>query len=51
MSQPFLPVLPQPFFVRRRATRDPSHHTIAAYRDSPKLRLHFMAKERGRSLD
>ena len=51
MSKPSLPVLLQQFFVHLRATQDPSHHTIAAYRDSLKLLLHFMAKEQCRSLD
>ena len=51
MSKPSLPVLLQQFFVHLRATQELSHHTIAAYRDSLKLLLHFMAKEQCRSLD
>ena len=51
MSKPSLPVLLQQFFVHLRATQELSHHTIAAYRDSLKLLLHFIAKEQCRSLD
>jgi site-specific recombinase XerD len=44
-------VLLRRFFAHLRATQDASLHTIAAYRDTLKLLLHFIAKERRTSID
>jgi len=51
MPSPSLPVLLQQFFAHLRATQGVSIHTIAAYRDTLKLLLLFIAKERQVSLD
>ena len=45
------PLLLQQFFAHLRTTQEVSIHTIAAYRDTLKLLLHFIAKERRVSLD
>jgi len=45
------PLLLQRFFAHLRSTQEVSIHTIAAYRDTLKLLLHFIAKEQGTSMD
>jgi integrase/recombinase XerD len=45
------PVLLQRFFDHLRATQEASVHTIAAYRDTLKLLLHFIAKQQRSSID
>jgi len=49
-SDPF-PVLLQEFFARLRTTQEVSLHTIAAYRDTLRLLLHFIAQQRRVSID
>jgi len=49
-SDPF-PVLLQQFFARLRTTQEVSRHTIAAYRDTLRLLLHFIAQQRRVSID
>src|SRR5208283_1761917 len=51
MPPPSFPVLLQQFFTHLRATQEVSIHTITAYRDTWKLLLHFIAKERRVSID
>ena len=46
MPNPSFPVLLQQFFTHLRGTQEVSIHTITAYRDTLKLLLHFIAKER-----
>jgi integrase/recombinase XerD len=49
-NDPF-PVLLRQFFANWRATQQVSLHTITAYRDTLKLLLHFIAKERRVTID
>jgi len=51
MPSDSFPVLLQQFFEHLRATQELSIHTIAAYRDTLKLLLHFIAKQRRVSID
>jgi site-specific recombinase XerD len=51
MPKDSFPVLLRQFFAHLRATQEASPHTIAAYRDTLKLLLHFIAKERRLSID
>ena len=51
MPNDSFPVLLQQFFMHLRATQEVSIHTIAAYRDTLKLLLHFIAKQRRLSID
>jgi site-specific recombinase XerD len=46
-----LPMLLRQFFAHLRTTKQVSLHTITAYRDTLKLLLHFIAKERSLSID
>ena len=49
-NDPF-PVLLRQFFSNLRTTQEVSPHTITAYRDTLKLLLHFIAKEKHRTID
>jgi site-specific recombinase XerD len=51
MPNDSFPALLQQFFTHLRTTQEVSLHTIAAYRDTLKLLLHFIAKERRISID
>ena len=51
MPNTSFPVLLQRFFDHLRATQEASVHTIAAYRDTLKLLLHFIAKQQRASID
>lgn len=51
MPNAAFPVLLQQFFAHLRSTQEVSIHTITAYRDTLKLLLNFIAKERRISLD
>jgi integrase/recombinase XerD len=50
LNDPF-PVLLRQFFAHLRTAQQVSLHTITAYRDTLKLLLHFIAKERRLSID
>jgi site-specific recombinase XerD len=51
MPNDSFPVLLQRFFAHLRTTQEVSIHTLTAYRDTLKLLLNFIAKERRVSLD
>jgi len=51
MPSDSFPVLLQQFFAHLRGTQEVSSHTIAAYRDTLKLLLHFIAKEQHVPID